>query len=87
MASPYPPSAFAACVPTTEDGLWTIIVKFYKQGFYWYAWKLYAFTSDGVLTEEYKTDLCKAKCKALSSMETPVTYNNCQCVDVEGKPV
>jgi hypothetical protein len=87
MPSPVKPSQFSALVPSPDEPLWSVIVKFFQSMFLWYQFKAYAMDESGVPTDIWVEELCEGVCKARSTTERPLTYSDCGCHDSEGRVV
>lgn len=57
--SPVLPAEFKALIPTSDDSICTVLVKYIR--FQIRVWQVHKwmFDSDGDFTDEFKTELCK----------------------------
>ncbi len=87
MHSPVKPSEFSVLIPTADEPMRSVIVKFFRMMFLWYQFKAYAMDENGVPTDTWIDEMCEGVCKARSATEFPLTYSDCGCHDAEGRVV
>jgi hypothetical protein len=60
MPAPVRPSQFTALVPSANDRLWTVIIKFFRAQFLYWRWHKYAFKTAGQISNAWASDICQA---------------------------
>lgn len=58
--TPVLPSAIDELVPTGQDGICQIIVKWFRMSLLIYRWHKYAYNADGTFTDAFEAEICYA---------------------------